>query len=135
EARTTKRGDDTARASHVAAEGRSGPPVIAKGGERAGRPGIHRVRADQLLDVQHVAIPGILRSGRCPEQPLSARAEGFELLELQAGKELAKSLVHELGVGDGGGAAERLLSSPDLRIARRRGQTVQLLVDRSVDAA
>ncbi len=64
------------------------PAMIAKRRVRRGRHGIHRVRADERLDVQHVAVARILRPGRRPERTLHARAEVAQFEETIAAEDL-----------------------------------------------
>ena len=53
-------GEHAACVVETAGDGGTGPAVIAEGGQRAGRHCIHGVGADQFLDVEHIAILGIL---------------------------------------------------------------------------
>ena len=110
--------------------------VIAEGVERRRRHGIDRVGADQLLDIEHVAIVLVLGAGRGPQQPLRLGALGRELVPARAGKQLLVFLIGELGVGDRDLALQR--GQPLLFGAGRwrlRDLFVELLVDRAVDAA
>ena len=61
---------------------------------------VDRVGADQLLDIEHVAVFGILGAGARPKQPLRARALGTELLPARPGEETLVALIRQLGVCD-----------------------------------
>src|SRR6266481_1641448 len=80
--------------------------VIAEGVEGCGGNGVHRVRADEFLDVEDVAVLGILGAGAGPEEALSLRALRGESFPAGAAKEFLILLVGKLGVGDGYGAVE-----------------------------
>ncbi len=54
--------------------------VVAERVHRRGRDGVDRVAADQLLDVQHVAIGLVLDPGAGPQQALRQRAGRGQLL-------------------------------------------------------
>ena len=67
---------------------------------RLGRHRVHGVGADQLLDVEHVAVGRVLGRGRGPERPLHARALRGERLPARPGERLLEVLVGELRVRD-----------------------------------
>ena len=85
---------------------------------------VHRLGADQLLDVEDVAVVGVLGRGRGPEAALLRRAVGAELLPALAGVELLVALVRELRVRHGELALE---------VSRRAG-LVEPAVGLGVDA-
>ena len=59
--------------------------------DRLERHRVHRVGADQLLDVEHVAVRRILRRRRRPQAPLVARALAGEVLPPRPGERLLVS--------------------------------------------
>ena len=71
--------------------------------ERLDRVARHRVDGvgpDQLLDVEHVAVLGVLGRGRRPQAALRRRALGGQRVPVVAREDLLVGLVGELGVGD-----------------------------------
>ena len=113
------------RSAHVA--------VVAERVHRGRRDGVHRVAADQLLDVEDVAVGLVLHPGAGPEQALRVGAGGGEFLPALAGHHLLVQHVSHLGVGDGHLAAQRL---ERLGLLVAGGDPlVDLLVDLRVDAA
>ena len=109
--------------------------VVAEGIERRRRHGVDGVGADQLLDIEHVAVVLVLGAGRGPQQPLRLGALGRELVPAWPGEQPLVILVGELGVGDRDLALQR--GEPFLLggIVGLRDLLVELLVDRGVDAA
>ena len=81
--------------------------VIAEGVERCRRHGVDGVGADQLLDIEHVAVVLVLGAGRGPQQPLRLCALGRELLPARPGEQPLVFLIGELGIGDGDLALQR----------------------------
>ena len=80
--------------------------MIPEGANRLLGHRVHGVRADQLLDVDHVAVGRVLGRGGGPERPLRPRALRCELLPGGAGEEPLVLGIGELRVGDGELAAE-----------------------------
>ena len=74
--------------------------VILERGDRLRRHRVHRVGADQLLDVDHVAVVRVLRRRRGPEAALRARALRGQPLPALAAEPLLVEPVRELRVGD-----------------------------------
>src|SRR5450755_4132098 len=58
---------DGLRAREVLGQTLPNLSMIAEGVQRRGRDGVHRVRADQFLDVEHVRVLGILGAGAGPQ--------------------------------------------------------------------
>ena len=97
--------------------------------------GVHRLGADQLLDVHHVAVAGILGSGAGPEAALHGSAGRSEVGEFGPVEDPHESLVSHLGVGDGG-LSHQFLQAPAFRRVRGRGDLLlEQLVHRGVDPA
>src|SRR3954462_2998994 len=92
--------EDAVRLVDVPLQGRRDLAVVLEGLDRLLRHGVHRLRADQLLDVDDVAVVGVLRRRGRPEAALFPRALRLESLPARAGVELLVALVGELRVGD-----------------------------------
>ena len=107
------------------------PAVVAEGIHGRRRHGVDRVGADQLLDVEDVAIGRVLGAGAGPEQPLRPRALGREPLPAGAGEEALVALVGELGVGDRDLAAQALERGAKLGVVDASEPLLDLLVDRA----
>src|SRR3954454_1036480 len=111
DARVAQVVEELARAVDVALERVAGDlAVVLEGLDRLGRHGVHRVRADQLLDVHRVLVGVVLDRRRRPKAALRPRALARELLPAVAGEDLLVGLVGELGVGDRQLAAELFLA-------------------------
>ena len=85
-----------------------------RGPERLDGLARHRVDgvgADQLLDVEHVAVVGVLGRRRRPQAALRRRALGPQRLPRVAGEDLLVGLVGELGVGDRERALELVVAA------------------------
>ena len=91
-----------ARRLEVAVERALQLAVVEEGVDRLERHRVDGLRTDELLDVQHVAVVGVLGGGARPQAALHPRAGGAQVGELVAAEDLAEGLVGELGVGDGG---------------------------------
>ena len=74
--------------------------VVLEGLDRLARHRVDRVGPDQLLDVDHVAVVGVLRRRRRPQAALLGRALGLQRLPLRSHEDLLVGLVGELRVGD-----------------------------------
>src|SRR5688572_18754503 len=107
------------RALHVA--------VVDEGRDRVERHGVDRLRTDQLLDVDDVAVVGVLRAGAGPEAALDARAGSPQIGEVVSAEDLVEGHVRHLGVGDRGAAAGLEIGAVPLLL--------QVLVDLGIDAA
>ena len=84
-----------------------GVAVLGEGVERRLGQRVHRVRRDEVVDVEHVGVGGALRAGRGPERALDARARGGETVPGRAGEDLAEACVGGARVGDAGSPAQR----------------------------
>jgi hypothetical protein len=91
--------------------------VVADGRVGRGRDGVDRLGADEVIDVKHVGVVGVLRPRRGPEAPLHLRALRLQRREALAVEYLLELLVGELRVGDGRPAAEAF--EPLLLFGRR----------------
>ena len=109
-----------------------GTAMRAEGIHGRGRHGVDRIAADQLLDVQHIAIGLVLGAGAGPEQALRIGARCRQLLPALGGHFLVPG-IGLLGIGDRHPAAH-FLQRVGLRVARRHA-LVDLLVDLRIDAA
>src|SRR5215207_4620402 len=74
--------------------------------ERVHRHRVHRVRADELLDVLHVGVLRVLGARRRPQGPLGEGASSGELVPAVAGVDLLEALVRGTGVRHRGDALE-----------------------------
>ncbi len=109
--------------------------VVAEGLERRRRHGIDGVGADQLLDIEHVAIVLVFCAGRGPQQALRPCALGLELLPARPGEQALVFLIGEFCIRDGDLAFQRRKPLLLGRIVRLRDLLVEQFVDRTVDAA
>ena len=75
--------------------------VVLEGPHGLERHGVDGLRPDQVLDVEHVAVGGVLRRRRRPEAALVARALALEERPPVARERLLPVLVRELRVRDG----------------------------------
>ena len=78
QSRPFERGEGLGRGLHALLEARPRAPVVPERGQRLGRHGVDGVRADQLLDIEHVAVARILGPGARPQHPLGPGAPGGE---------------------------------------------------------
>ncbi len=109
--------------------------VVAKRVDRCDRHGVDGIGADQLFDIEYVAISLVLGAGRRPQQPLWLGAVGFERVPARPGKQAQIALIGELGIGDGDLALERFEPFLFVRVIGARDLFVEQFVDRGVDAA
>src|SRR5437899_10080792 len=93
-------GEQLVRCVDVLRERQLDLAVILEGADRLLGHGVHRLRADQLLDIQDVAILGILRRRGRPQAALFCGALRLEGLPAWAGEHVEIVLVRELRVGD-----------------------------------
>ena len=130
-----QRTNRVAGAVEVFGEARARAPVIPERREGRGRDRVDRVGSDQLLDVDHVAIAGVLRSRAGPEQPLRLRAARGQGAPTWAAEQLLITLEGEPGVGDRHFAPQRLEQRLRAGIGGFRQPGVDLGVDRRIDSA
>ena len=109
--------------------------VIAEGRESRWRHRVDGVGPDQLLDVDYVAIAGVLRSRAGPQEPLRLRAALGQRAPARSAEQLPIPLEGELRVRDGDRTAERLQQRPLPRLAGLRQPDVERGVDGGIDAA
>jgi len=81
-------------------ETRAEVPVLSKSVHRGWRHGVDGVRADQLLNIEHIAVFRILGSGACPKQSLRLGALRAQRLPARPGEKPFIALIGELGVGN-----------------------------------
>ena len=93
-------GHGLSRGVDVLLEARARAAVIAKRVVGGRRNGVDGVRADQLLDVQHVAIGRIFRAGAGPKNALRLRASLRQCLPARVAEDLLVALIGKLGVGN-----------------------------------
>ena len=74
--------------------------MVAVGVHRRRRHGIDGIPADQLVDIEDVAVGLVLRPGARPQEPLSLCALLSKPLPALAGVDLLVALVGELGIGN-----------------------------------
>ena len=84
-----------------------GVAVVGEGVERGLGQRVHRVRRDEVVDVEDVGVGGVLRAGRGPERALDARAGGGEAVPGRAGEDLGEAPVGGARVGDARPPAQR----------------------------
>jgi hypothetical protein len=128
-------GEGGARLLHVLFETETRPAVSPEGVECRRRDRVDRVGADQLLDIERVAVGRILRAGARPEQPLRLRASGGQRLPARRRDDRLVPLVGELRIRN----RNLTLQAPQPLTrggARgRRQRRVDVLGDGGVDAA
>ena len=81
--------------------------MVGEGVERRLGQRVHRVGRDEVVDVEHVRVGGVLRAGRGPERALHARARGGKAVPDRAGEDLREARVGGARVGDAGLPAQR----------------------------
>ncbi len=126
-----ERAHHRARTVEVLLQRQGHAAVILEGLVGRRRNGVDRVRPDQRLEIEHIAVRRILGAGRRPQRPLHVRAVMAQLLPTLAAEDLPEELVGEFGVGDGDLAEERA----DLRIVLLLELRLHLLFGQRVDAA
>ena len=75
--------------------------MVAYGRIGRGRDCVDRLGADEVVNVEHVRVFGVLRPRRGPEAALHLRALRLQLREARAVEYLFELLISELRVGDG----------------------------------
>ena len=134
EAEPVQRGQHLARLVHALRQRGPQPAVVAEGVHGRGRHGVHRVRADQLLHVHHVAVGLVLHAGAGPEQALRQGAP--ERLPAGAGDQLLVAGRRRAWRWRSPRGRAAAAAPPRLVGAGARGEPlVDLLVDHGVDAA
>ena len=92
--------EQLARAVDVLLERVAHLAVVGERLDGLARHRVDRLGPDQLLDVDDVAVLGVLGRGRRPQAALRGRALGGERVPVRAREDLLVGLVGELGVGD-----------------------------------
>ena len=112
DARAAERRHRVERGVDVLLKAGARPAVIAKRVEGRRRYRVDGVRPDQFLDVEHIAIGGVLRARARPEQPLRLSALAGQGAPACAADDLQVPLVGQPGVGDGHLAGEAAKRGP-----------------------
>ena len=99
------------------------------------RHGVHGLGADQLLDVHHVAVAGILGSGAGPQAPLHGCARRSKVGELGPVEDPHEGLVGHFRIGDGGFSHQLLQARAFRRVCARGDLLREQLVHRGIHAA
>ncbi len=110
--------------------------MITEGIHRRRRERVDGVGADQLLDVEDVAVGRVFRPRARPQQTLGLRAGPLrEILPASAAKERLIVLVGKLGAGDGDLAAQSFEGGPLLGRRRALQAFGNRLIHHRVDPA
>ena len=104
----------------LGSKARVGVAVIGEGAQGGLGHGVDDVRGDQLLDVEHVGVGGVLGGGARPQRSLRPRAGVAQGEPARVGEAVAVAAVREAGVGDRDAAAQ---------VGARRQQRVGLGID------
>ena len=131
-----ERGHRVSGGLHILHEACARLPVVAKRLEGRGRDRVDGIGPDQLLDVDHVAVVGVLGPRAGPEQPLRLGALAGQGLPAPPAEELLVALIGELGVGN------RDLAESSRAVGLSRSHSVPACsraaderIDRSIDPA
>ena len=109
--------------------------VIAEGVQGRWGNGVHRVGADQGIEVHGVGIRRILGAGGRPQRALHPGAFFLQLGETVAAEDALERLVGQLGVGDRSLAQEGIDALLLLIVGGFFGELSKLLVHHAVNAA
>ncbi len=109
--------------------------VVAVGIHRRRRHRVDGVRADQLVDIENVAVGLVLGSGARPQQALRLGALLRQPLPALVRIYFSIELIGELGVGDRDFALQLLQLCLGGRIGGCGDLLVELVIDQGVDAA
>ena len=108
--------------------------MIAKCGQRRGRDGVDGVRSDQLLDVEDIAVSGILGARAGPEHALCLGALRAKRVPPRAGEDVLVALIGQLRIGNRHLAEQSL--DPALLFSFGGLQfLLEQCVDRGIDSA
>src|SRR6266702_191611 len=119
----------------VVLNGESHPAMLAEVLDRLEWHGIHRVRTDQFLGVQHIAVGRIFRTGAGTQRSLHACATAPERLEARRAEEALELLVDQARIGNGRFALEGLEPRLLDGIMRGLGLVFEQLVHEHIHAA
>src|SRR5260370_38364003 len=75
-------------------------PVLSKSVHRGWRHGVDGVRADQLLDIEHIAVLRVFGPGACPKQSLRLGALRAQRLPARPSGEPFIARLGDSGVGN-----------------------------------
>ena len=84
-----ERGHGLLGRADILLQARTHAAMVAEGVHGLRRHGVDGVGADQFLDIEHVAVGGVLGAGAGPEQPLRMRAARLQLLPAFAAEQRA----------------------------------------------
>src|SRR5262249_37476115 len=96
---------------------------------------VNGVRPDEFLDIEHVAVFGILCAGACPEQTLGLATVCGERLPAGSAEKLLILFVGAAGVSDSNFAMERLEEGLFARVGFGLEHSVDFAVDERINAA
>ena len=130
-----ERGHGVSGGLHIFHEACARPPVVAKRVEGRRRDRVDGIGPDQLLDVDDVAVVGVLGSRACPEQPLRLGALGGQGLPALPAEELLVALIGQLGVGNRDLADQAAQQACLVRVRRRLQPRRDERIDRGIDPA
>ena len=130
-----KLGEDTPGVLDIFLKAVAHLAMVAEGLESCRRHGIDGVGADQLFDIEHVAIVFVFCAGRGPQQALRLGALGLELVPARPGEQVLVFLIGEFCIRDGDLALQRGKPLLLAGIVRLRDLLVEQFVDRAVDPA
>ena len=130
-----KLGEDTPGVLDIFLKAVAHLAMVAEGLESCRRHGIDGVGADQLFDIEHVAIVFVFCAGRGPQQALRLGALGLELVPARSGEQVLVFLIGEFCIRDGDLALQRGKPLLLAGIVRLRDLLVEQFVDRAVDPA
>ena len=109
--------------------------MVEKRLHRGGRHRVDGVRADQLLDIEHVAVGLVLGAGAGPQQPLGLGPLLGQTLPALIAEDSLIHLISELGVGDRDLALQAFEARFFGGVGRRGDLLVEGLVDHRINAA
>ena len=130
-----ERGHRVSGGLHILHEACARPPVVAKRVEGRRRDRVDGIGPDQLLDVDHVAVVGVLGPRAGPEQPLRLGALAGQGLPAPPAEELLVALVGELGVGNRDLAGQAAQHACLVRIRPRLQTRRDERIDRGINPA
>jgi len=126
---------DRARRGDILIEAGARPTMITMRIHRRRRHRVDRVGADQLIDIEDVAVGLVLGPGTRPQEPLCLRALLRKALPAFVSVDLFVELIGELGIGDRHLALEPLQPRLLGRVGGCGDLFIELIVDQRVDAA
>ena len=88
------------RLRELVLDGDPHPAMIVEVLERFERHGVHGVRTNQFLDVQHIAVGWIFRARAGPQRPLDTRSLLLECRKARPAKQAFELLIDETSIGE-----------------------------------